>query len=120
MPINLFQSLMTCHGHDLVWRRAALGERRRGGLPDTMDGAMRQIGLAAPVLELVPEPVCSERLAKLGEQERQVGADLRRRDARGERRMQRNVVGLAKADSAVAGVLAAKARHILAVADCIA
>jgi len=56
-----------------------------------MCGAMRQIGLPTPILELVSEPVCRERLAKLGEQERHVGANLRRRNVLGERRMQWNI-----------------------------
>jgi len=38
--------------------------------------AMRKIGLAAPVLELVSEPVSREWLAKLSEQERHIVANL--------------------------------------------
>jgi hypothetical protein len=46
-----------------------------------MRRAVWKIGLPAPILEFVAEPVCGERLAKFGEQERHVGADLRRRDS---------------------------------------
>jgi hypothetical protein len=46
-----------------------------------------KIGLAAPVLELVSESVRREGLAVFGDQKRHV-ADLRRRDALRERRMQ--------------------------------
>ncbi len=51
---------------------------------------MRQIGLAAPILEFVSEAVRGERLAVFGDQERHV-ADVRRRNARRKIGMQRNV-----------------------------
>ncbi len=47
---------------------------------------MRKMGLAAPILELVPKFVRGERLAILGNQERHI-ADFRRRECR----VQRNV-----------------------------
>ncbi|WP_235983355.1 hypothetical protein [Bradyrhizobium australiense] len=75
--------------------------------------------MATPVLELVPEAVGREGLAKLGEQEGQLHIDLGSSDTLRQFRMQRNidvdgiavfVLYLSEADSIVANVLAAKAR----------
>ena len=77
---------------------------------------MRKMGLAAPILELVPKSVRGERLAILGNQERHI-ADFRRRDGRCECRVQRNVdvdriavliLGFLEADAAAPDVLPAR------------
>ena len=55
-----------------------------------MRRTVRQIGLPAPILELVPESVRGERLAVYGDQECHI-AEFARRNARREIGMQRNV-----------------------------
>ena len=108
--------------HDLVRRRAGLGQRGRGSLAHPMRRAVRKVGLAAPVLELVSESVRRERLAVFGDQKRHV-ADLRRRDALRECRMQWNVdldriamliLRLAELDTIAPDVLTAEPWCVLA------
>lgn len=85
------QRLVARDRHDLVRRRTGLCQSGCGSLSDAVRRAMRQIGLPAPILELVPEPIRRERPTELGEQERHVGANLRHRNALGERWVQRDV-----------------------------
>jgi len=59
---------MPRHRHDLVRRCAGVGQCRRGGFADAVRRAMRKIGLAAPILELVSEAVRRKRLAVFGNQ----------------------------------------------------
>ncbi len=79
---------------------------------------MRKMGLAAPILELVPKFVRGERLAILGNQERHI-ADFRRRECR----VQRNVdvdwiaaliLGFLEADATAPDVLPAKPWRVFA------
>src|SRR5947209_18988822 len=87
-----------------------------------MRRAVRQISLAAPILELIAETVRCERLAVFSNQQRHV-ADLRRVNARLEVGVQRDiavdrvtmlVLCLPKLHSASANVLPAQARRVLA------
>ncbi len=79
---------------------------------------MRKMGLAAPILELVPKFVRGERLAILGNQERHI-ADFRRRECR----VQRNVdvdriavliLGFLEADATAPDVLPAEPWRVFA------
>lgn len=54
---------MAGDGHDLVRCSRVLCECGGGGLADSVSRAVRKIGLAAPVFELVAKPVCAARLA---------------------------------------------------------
>lgn len=85
--------------------------------------------MAAPILELVPEPVGGERFAELGQQKGHVAANVRRRDALRERGVQWNVdinripmfvFCLPKANTAIPDMLATKARPIFTPAGCVA
>lgn len=58
--------------HDLMRGRAAFGEPRSCRLAQAVRGAMRQVCLTAPVLELVTKAVRRVRLAEFSHEVRQV------------------------------------------------
>jgi signal transduction histidine kinase len=120
---------MSSHRHDLMRCCAGLGEGRRSGFANAVGRTMRKIRLAAPILELVPEPVSIEGLAELSEQEGHLRINFRSGDARCQLRMQRNidvdriamfVLCLPKANPTVAYVLTAKTRTVFAAACSVA
>jgi hypothetical protein len=87
-----------------------------------MGGAMGQIGLPTPILELVAEPIGRERLAELCNEERQV-AYLGGLNARLQSRVQRNihvdrnavfVLRLAESNATVSDMTPTKPGRVLA------